>query len=65
MGKLMLVGCGKMGGAMLEGWLARGLSPQDIVVAEPVRRVCCVSNRIVRWLLRSSAVGQMTTGVGT
>ena len=24
MGKLLLVGCGKMGGAMLEGWLARG-----------------------------------------
>ena len=36
MGKLMLVGCGKMGGAMLEGWLARGLAPQDIVIAEPV-----------------------------
>ena len=36
MGKLMLVGCGKMGGAMLDGWLARGLSPNDIVVAEPV-----------------------------
>ncbi|MFO1163333.1 MAG: pyrroline-5-carboxylate reductase [Reyranellaceae bacterium] len=36
MGKLMLVGCGKMGGAMLEGWLARGLAPEDIVVAEPV-----------------------------
>ena len=36
MGKLLLVGCGKMGGAMLEGWLARGLVPQDIVVAEPV-----------------------------
>ncbi len=26
MGDLLLVGCGKMGGAMLEGWLARGLS---------------------------------------
>jgi pyrroline-5-carboxylate reductase len=36
MGKLLLVGCGKMGGAMLEGWLARGLAPSDVVVAEPV-----------------------------
>jgi pyrroline-5-carboxylate reductase len=36
MGKLLLVGCGKMGGAMLEGWLARGLAPQDVVIAEPV-----------------------------
>ncbi|MBM3651157.1 MAG: pyrroline-5-carboxylate reductase, partial [Alphaproteobacteria bacterium] len=36
MGDLLLVGCGKMGGAMLEGWLARGLGAADIVVAEPV-----------------------------
>jgi pyrroline-5-carboxylate reductase len=36
MGKLLLVGCGKMGGAMLEGWLARGLAAADVVVAEPV-----------------------------
>ncbi|HEY6980226.1 pyrroline-5-carboxylate reductase [Reyranella sp.] len=36
MGKLLLVGCGKMGGALLEGWLARGLAPADVVVAEPV-----------------------------
>jgi pyrroline-5-carboxylate reductase len=35
MTKLLLVGCGKMGGAMLEGWLARGLSASDVVVAEP------------------------------
>ncbi|WP_421996526.1 pyrroline-5-carboxylate reductase [Reyranella sp.] len=36
MGGLLLVGCGKMGGAMLDGWLARGLAATDIVVAEPV-----------------------------
>jgi pyrroline-5-carboxylate reductase len=36
MADLLLVGCGKMGGAMLEGWLARGLKPADVVVAEPV-----------------------------
>jgi pyrroline-5-carboxylate reductase len=35
-GKLLLVGCGKMGGAMLEGWLARGLAASDAIVAEPV-----------------------------
>ena len=33
MGDLLLVGCGKMGGAMLEGWLARGLSAADVIVA--------------------------------
>jgi pyrroline-5-carboxylate reductase len=39
MGKLLLVGCGKMGGAMLEGWLARGLSASDVAVAEPVEAI--------------------------
>jgi pyrroline-5-carboxylate reductase len=33
--RLILVGCGKMGGAMLRGWLARGLPPADVVVVEP------------------------------
>jgi len=35
MAKLLLIGCGKMGGAMLEGWLARGMAPADILVVEP------------------------------
>jgi pyrroline-5-carboxylate reductase len=34
-GLLALVGAGKMGGAMLEGWLALGLDPQNVVVVEP------------------------------
>ncbi len=36
MGTLLLVGCGKMGGAMLDGWLARGLAASDAIVAEPI-----------------------------
>ncbi len=34
-GTLILVGAGKMGSAMLDGWLARGLKPKQIVVIEP------------------------------
>jgi len=34
-GNLILVGAGKMGGAMLEGWLARGLSARKLVAFEP------------------------------
>jgi pyrroline-5-carboxylate reductase len=34
-GPLLLVGCGKMGGALLDGWLAHGLAPADAVVVEP------------------------------
>ena len=34
-GPLLLVGCGKMGGALLGGWLARGMGANDIAVVEP------------------------------
>ncbi|HEY4774180.1 MAG TPA: pyrroline-5-carboxylate reductase [Xanthobacteraceae bacterium] len=34
-GTLVLVGAGKMGGAMLDGWLALGLDPMRVVVIEP------------------------------
>lgn len=34
-GKLLLAGCGKMGGALLEGWLRQGISASDIIVVEP------------------------------
>jgi len=32
---LLLAGCGKMGGALLEGWLERGIHPQDITIVDP------------------------------
>jgi pyrroline-5-carboxylate reductase len=34
-GPLVLVGCGKMGGALLRGWLHRGLAAADAFVVEP------------------------------
>jgi len=34
-GPLLLVGAGKMGSAMLDGWIARGLNPKKIAVIEP------------------------------
>jgi pyrroline-5-carboxylate reductase len=34
-GTILLAGAGKMGGAMLEGWLALGLAPEKIAVIEP------------------------------
>lgn len=35
-GPLVLVGCGKMGGALLQGWLARGLAPGEAIAVEPL-----------------------------
>ena len=32
---ILLIGCGKMGTAMMEGWLAAGLSPSSIHVRDP------------------------------
>ncbi len=34
-GPLLLVGCGKMGGALLDGWLKRGAAKEDLAVIEP------------------------------
>lgn len=36
-GSILIVGCGNMGGAMLDGWLAAGLPPEGFVVADPVK----------------------------
>ena len=32
---LALLGCGRMGGAMLDGWLARGLAPDRVWIVDP------------------------------
>jgi len=34
-GPLLLAGAGKMGGAMLAGWLSRGLDPASVIVQDP------------------------------
>jgi pyrroline-5-carboxylate reductase len=46
-GALLLVGAGKMGGAMLDGWLSRGLPPNKAAVLElePSRRVKALAAR--------------------
>jgi len=34
-GPVVLVGCGKMGGALLQGWVKRGIRAEDVHVVEP------------------------------
>ncbi|MEM8802690.1 MAG: pyrroline-5-carboxylate reductase [Pseudomonadota bacterium] len=34
-GSLVLLGCGKMGSALLQGWLSRGLAPDNVWVVDP------------------------------
>jgi pyrroline-5-carboxylate reductase len=38
-GTILLAGCGKMGGALLEGWFKRGLNPVDVMIVEPDGRM--------------------------
>lgn len=35
-GKLVLIGAGKMGGAMLDGWFKQGISPDQIAISDPM-----------------------------
>lgn len=34
-GSLVLVGAGKMGGAMLHGWLKKGMNPKSVAIVDP------------------------------
>ena len=34
-GQLLVIGAGRMGGAMIEGWIARGRDPRSITVIDP------------------------------
>ncbi len=34
-GDRLLVGCGKMGGALLQGWIDRGTAPASVTIVEP------------------------------
>jgi len=56
---ILLVGAGKMGGAMLEGWLALGLDPQYAAVLEPQpsRELTALAARGLRLNPAASAVG--------
>ena len=49
-GTLVLVGAGKMGGAMLDGWLALKLPPSKVVIIDPQpgRSIKALAGRGVR-----------------
>lgn len=38
-GPLLLVGCGKMGAALLKGWIEKGLAPEEVIVVEPAEEL--------------------------
>jgi pyrroline-5-carboxylate reductase len=59
-GTIVLVGAGKMGGAMLEGWLALGLDPKCVVAIEPqpARELSTLASRGMRLNPPAHTVGE-------
>ncbi|HEY0411689.1 MAG TPA: pyrroline-5-carboxylate reductase [Allosphingosinicella sp.] len=49
-GPLLLIGCGNMAGAMLEGWLAAGAEPSQITVVRPSGRPVAGGVRVLTTL---------------
>lgn len=60
-GTIVLVGAGKMGCAMLDGWLALGLSPRNVAVLEPqpTPEVVALAARGLRLNPSAAAVGEV------
>jgi pyrroline-5-carboxylate reductase len=59
---ILLVGAGKMGGAMLEGWLGLGLDPRYAAVLEPqpARELTALAGRGLRLNPTASAIGEVS-----
>jgi len=64
-GTILLAGAGKMGSAMLEGWLALGLAPEMIAVIEPQpsREIAALRERGLRLNPSRAAVGDVAAAV--
>lgn len=62
-GTVVLAGAGKMGGALLTGWLAQGLDGGDVVVIEPhpTEEIAALSARGVRLNASAGDVGAVST----
>jgi pyrroline-5-carboxylate reductase len=62
-GPIVLAGAGKMGGAMLTGWLARGLDPRKIAVIEPhpAAEISALATKGIRLNPQAKDVGSVAT----
>jgi pyrroline-5-carboxylate reductase len=64
-GTILLAGAGKMGSAMLEGWLALGLSPDHVAVLEPqpTSEISALARRGLRLNPAPDAAGEVAAVV--
>lgn len=56
---LVLAGCGNMGGALLDGWLAAGLSPAAVFIVDPVLSAAGTAPAGVRCVGDVTALGAL------
>src|SRR5262245_18286231 len=66
-GTIVLVGAGKMGSAMLDGWLALGLPPRNVAVLEsqPTPEVAALAARCLRLNPSADALDEVAAVVVT
>ena len=60
---ILLVGCGNMAGAMLEGWLAGGAEPARFTVVDPFRETAPGGIAVLRELPNSQTFDAVLLGV--
>ena len=61
--RVLIIGCGNMGGAMLAGWLAGGLAPERFCVVDPVLAEVPEGVRLERSLPEGETFDLMLLGV--
>src|SRR3546814_8409425 len=65
-GRLLLVGCGNMAGAMLDRWLAAGLDPARVAVVDPAaaaRDGVALHASLADWLAADGAADWVMLGL--
>ncbi|MBO9724547.1 MAG: pyrroline-5-carboxylate reductase [Novosphingobium sp.] len=62
-GNILLVGCGNMAGAMLEGWLKGGMSPSAFTVVDPRRESVPEGVTLLRELPREGRFDAVMLGI--
>lgn len=61
--KLLIIGCGNMGGAMLTGWLAGGIAPGEVTVVDPFRETVPEGVTLLRELPGEGAFDMVLLGI--
>ncbi len=60
-GPLLLFGCGKMGGALLSGWLEQGVAPDQVTLVEPVE--AAAAGFVARGVRRVAEASELDPGL--